>query len=247
MYVVWALAVITLTAICFRKKAPPPPPQEGATTDGSTEELPAAESCKPPAKSPARGGKSPARGSKSPARKSPAKSSSRGQYVEIDGERYDRSLVDLASELLDGKSSGKLGKAEAAKLWRDAKDGAGVTETERKTLSYIMNTFELTPDAKAFLKEQIEVAPSGSGYYAALGGRTRNQADVVVDREMWDAIQLMAKDGKIDLTEARKIWADALDGPGVTPTEKRTLEKALKDFEFTKGARDFLTKKVDGV
>ena len=185
-------------------------------------------------KSPARGGKSPVRG---------------GQYVDIDGERYDRSLIVLADALQSAKAAaGKashLGKADAVKLWKDAKDGPGVTDTERKTLAFIRDTYAMTAEAKAFLVEQFDVMPSGSGHYASLAGRTRTEPAVTVDRRIWNAITLLAKDGKIGLSEARKVWADALDGPGVTSTEKGTLIKALKEFEFTKGARNFLAKKVD--
>ena len=54
--------------------------------------------------------------------------------IVVDGQRFDRSLVELARELQAAKKGGgMLGKAEAAKLLADARDGPGVTETERET------------------------------------------------------------------------------------------------------------------
>jgi len=235
-----AAAAVRLQAeVQFRSSAPPAT-EEGASAPAAAAAAAASSSSavggrgKRAAKSPARGGKSPARG---------------GQYVDIDGERYDRSLIVLADALQSAKAAaGKashLGKADAVKLWKDAKDGPGVTDTERKTLAFIRDTYAMTAEAEAFLVEQIEVTPSGSGYYASLAGRTRSEPAVTVDRRLWGAITLLAKDGKIDLSEARKVWEEVLDGPGVTSTEKGTLLKALREFEFTKGARDFLAKKMD--
>jgi len=61
---------------------------------------------------------------------------------------------------------------------------------------------------------------------------------------MWDTITMLANDGKVNLADARQIWADAQDGPGVTATEKRTIEAALAQYEFTQGAKDFLAAKI---
>ncbi|KAL1503216.1 hypothetical protein AB1Y20_011272 [Prymnesium parvum] len=152
-------------------------------------------------------------------------------YVEIDGEKYDSSLVDLAKRLKDAK---KLDKDDAIKLWEDAKDGPGVTDTERKTLTYLLTKYTFTAKAEAFLRERTEVQSSGKEYYLTLEDGTK------VDRELWDEIQLLAKDGKIDLADAKKIWESALDGNKVTKTEMATMQKALDTITFTQGAKDFL-------
>ena len=85
----------------------------------------------------------------------------RAGYIVVDGQRYDRSLVELARELQAAKKGGgMLGKAEAAKLLADARDGPGVTETERETLRWVCTSFGMTRAARSYLLEQCAV-PAG--------------------------------------------------------------------------------------
>ena len=65
-----------------------------------------------------------------------------------------------------------------------------------------------------------------------------------MDRKLWDRIKLRAKDGNIDKRDAVKMWEDAMDGPGLTKTEQATFEKALKEFDFTAGAKKFLETEI---
>ncbi len=68
-------------------------------------------------------------------------------YVSIDGERYEKELLDLAKQHTTGRGEGKLSKDEVADLFKSAQDGQGVTDTEKKTLAYIRNNFEFTDAA----------------------------------------------------------------------------------------------------
>lgn len=68
-------------------------------------------------------------------------------YVSIDGERYEKELLDLANHHTTGVGEGKLSKDEVAELFKSAKDGQGVTDTEKKTLAYIRNNFTFTEAA----------------------------------------------------------------------------------------------------
>lgn len=70
-------------------------------------------------------------------------------------------------------------------------------------------------------------------YYARVGG-------MQVDRTLWAGIELHARKGRISLPDARKVWARAHDGPGVTACEVRTIRLAIEQFGFTDGARKFL-------
>tara|TARA_B110001452_G_scaffold261000_1_gene259197 strand:+ start:323 stop:1219 length:897 start_codon:yes stop_codon:yes gene_type:complete len=210
------LVTVVLGKICMKKKPAPAPEPE-----------PEPEAAPTPAKRPA----------KSPPRSTGKKT----LYITIDGNKYDRSLVEEADTLLSSRSNSKLGASEARKLWKLAKDGPGVTDIERATLAYIAEEYTMTPEGAEFLKAQIEETASGSGYYAEIEPKLRSGEKVKVDRKMWAEISLMAKDGKIDKTDVVKIFEGALDGPGVTKTEKATMEKALAEFDFTAGAKKYLT------
>jgi len=68
-------------------------------------------------------------------------------YVSIDGEKYEKELLELAKEHTTGKGEGKLSKDEVADLFKSANDGQGVTDIEKATLAYIRANFEFTPAA----------------------------------------------------------------------------------------------------
>lgn len=70
-------------------------------------------------------------------------------YETIDGESYEKELLELARQHTTGRGEGKLAKDEVADLFASAADGPGVTETEKKTLAYIRKTFPFTEAAAA--------------------------------------------------------------------------------------------------
>lgn len=61
------------------------------------------------------------------------------------------------------------------------------------------------------------------------------------ERDLLEAAEeFEKKDGRIDISEARKLWELANDGRGVTPTERRTLEYILKHNKLTVPASKYL-------
>lgn len=74
-------------------------------------------------------------------------------YVSIDGEKYEKELLDLAKKHTTGAGEGKLSKDEVAELFKSASDGQGVTDTEKKTLTYIRGNFEFTDAAAKVFDE----------------------------------------------------------------------------------------------
>ncbi len=68
-------------------------------------------------------------------------------YVTIDGEKYEKELLELAKKHTTGVGEGKLSKDEVADLFKSAADGQGVTEIEKNTLSYIRTNFVFTDAA----------------------------------------------------------------------------------------------------
>lgn len=76
-------------------------------------------------------------------------------YVTIEGEKYEKELLDLAQKHTTGRGEGKISKEEAADLLKSAFDGKGVTETELKTLKYIRIAFLFTDSAAAFFDAEV--------------------------------------------------------------------------------------------
>jgi hypothetical protein len=68
-------------------------------------------------------------------------------YESIDGNKYEKELLDLARKHTTGVGEGKLSKDEVADLFRSAADGRGVTDIEKATLAYIRQNFTFTDAA----------------------------------------------------------------------------------------------------
>ncbi|MBK8808059.1 MAG: hypothetical protein IPO21_16015 [Bacteroidales bacterium] len=77
-------------------------------------------------------------------------------YVSIDGQQYEKELLDLATKLTTGRGEGKISKEEVEELFQSALDGKGVTETEKRTLNYIRTKFQFTDAAATLFDSKIK-------------------------------------------------------------------------------------------
>lgn len=146
-------------------------------------------------------------------------------------------LVAAAEEYVKGpnKMTQVISYMEATKLWESALDGPGVTDNEFKTLQHILDTFAFTDKARRYLTALATKQTSGKSTY-----KTINK--VRYDRSALDLADHLNKDGKLDLGDAKQLWEDVEDGPGVTLTERRTVEYILSNYTVTDGGRAFLEK-----
>lgn len=169
------------------------------------------------------------------------KASSSDQYVEIDGDKYDKKIIDEAERLKAEKPKGskKLTLEDAEALWECAKDGPGVTEIERESLRYVYNEYAMTGEAQEFLGGKCEHAEKSKVYHGKVDG-------VKVDQDLWNFIERRGNDDKIDKTDAEAIWKEALDGNKVTKTEQATIELMLTKYasKVTAGAKTYLEEKL---
>lgn len=71
-------------------------------------------------------------------------------YQVIDGQRYERGLLQLVAD-----AAKPIAQDSAQKLWESANDGFLVTSTEKATVEYIMGHYDFEETAKAWLSEQL--------------------------------------------------------------------------------------------
>lgn len=72
-------------------------------------------------------------------------------YKQIDGTRYDRSLLLLADNLVKGQGDGRISEADMKKIVLSAMDGNRITECEKNTLEFISKQYNTTETAKTYL------------------------------------------------------------------------------------------------
>ena len=73
-------------------------------------------------------------------------------YQVIEGERYDRSLLLLADNLVKGQGDGRISEEDMKKLIETALDGNIITDCEKKTLKFISKQYNTTDNAKTYLQ-----------------------------------------------------------------------------------------------
>lgn len=77
---------------------------------------------------------------------------SKAYYLELNGERYDRALMEMANKFAQ---DGQVSEADAMTLWEAAIDGKGVTPIEKRTLKYSMDHHKYTEPAKKYMNERL--------------------------------------------------------------------------------------------
>lgn len=116
-------------------------------------------------------------------------------YREIDGQKYDAKALDVA----DQAEEDKLTKATSIRILRALLDGGRYTETERRTLAYILSHYHATPAATRTLKAGV------AAFGRLKGPPTGELPDAAVDlhRRVYEAE--MAR-GATEERAARLAW-----------------------------------------
>ena len=73
-------------------------------------------------------------------------------YQQIDGKKYDRSLLLLADNLVKGQGDGRISDTDMKKLIESAWDNNKITDYEKDTLFYISKNYNTTEKAQKFLE-----------------------------------------------------------------------------------------------
>jgi outer membrane protein OmpA-like peptidoglycan-associated protein len=88
-------------------------------------------------------------------------------YRVIDGIRYDRQMLEVAEQAVEGKEEKQITIETAKKLYEAIIDGNTFTEVENDTLEYLRKSYLFTPEADEWLIHELEVWMAGkdtSGY-----------------------------------------------------------------------------------
>lgn len=80
---------------------------------------------------------------------------SESYYIQIDGKKYDRGLVEAARAAVEGAGDGRISQADAEKLLEQVKDGDKYTDIEKDTVKYVRENFKWTDSADEWFRTQI--------------------------------------------------------------------------------------------
>ncbi|MEA2043116.1 MAG: hypothetical protein U9N85_11275 [Bacteroidota bacterium] len=76
-------------------------------------------------------------------------------YKEIDGKKYDKSLLDAAEDAVKGSGDGRISMEDAKMLLDEVKDGNSYTDVEKDTVAYIRQTLNWTDKADEWFRSEI--------------------------------------------------------------------------------------------
>ena len=76
-------------------------------------------------------------------------------YVEMDGVKCDRKLIELADGAVAGAGDGRISVDDAKALFAQVEDADSYTDVEKTTMKYIRENYKFTPEADAWFRTEV--------------------------------------------------------------------------------------------
>ena len=76
-------------------------------------------------------------------------------YKVINGEKYDKGLLDAADEAVAGRGDGRISLDDAKILLEEVKDGNTYTDIEKSTMAYVRDNYKWTEEADKWFRTEI--------------------------------------------------------------------------------------------
>ena len=76
-------------------------------------------------------------------------------YKVIDGNKYDRGLLEAADAAVAGQGDGRISVSDAETLFAQVEDGNTYTDIEKNTMAYIRENYNFTDAADGYLRGVI--------------------------------------------------------------------------------------------
>ena len=77
-------------------------------------------------------------------------------YKVIEGVKYDRKILEKVDDLIVNHSSPFITLPVVQQIWPLANDGQGITPSEKRSLYYLLSTYQWEQDAEQWLRTQLE-------------------------------------------------------------------------------------------
>ena len=76
-------------------------------------------------------------------------------YVEMDGVKCDRKLIELADGAVAGTGDGRISIEDAKALFGAVADADAYTDVEKDTMKYIRENYNFTVEADAWFRTEV--------------------------------------------------------------------------------------------
>jgi len=78
-------------------------------------------------------------------------------YKQIDGQKYDKGMIEAADLSVQGKGDGRISEKDAKIIFMEAVDGNKITDIEYKTLDYIRKNYKWTSKGEEWIENAIKL------------------------------------------------------------------------------------------
>jgi hypothetical protein len=76
-------------------------------------------------------------------------------YRKIKGKNYDKKLLNAADKSVKGQGDGRISLNDAKKILGMVKDATGYTDVEKRTMQYIRDKYDFTPESDRWFRTEI--------------------------------------------------------------------------------------------
>ena len=111
------------------------------------------------------------------------------------------------------------------------KDVTNITNTEKNSIEYILNTYYCNYEAIENLRKYIKTS-----YYQVIEGERYDRSLLLLS----DNLVKGQGDGRISEADMKKLVETALDGNKITDCEKKTLKFISNQYNTTDNAKSYL-------
>jgi len=164
-------------------------------------------------------------------------------YRTIDGIRYDADLLDKAAAMTQGRGDGRISYTDAQALLKEVQDGGRLTDTERDTLRYLIQTLRWTDKARAWLIAQLgietddAVAQARAYFEVELESFWRDaykahQAEEELEKAFWEEYEIEVRDDHPDeIAKAVQFYLDWVENQDWGKVRTYWIPNASLPFE----------------
>ncbi len=76
-------------------------------------------------------------------------------YRKIKGKNYDKDILTAAEKAVKGRGDGRISLSDAKKILGMVKDSSGYTDVEKRTMQYVRDKFDFTPESDKWFRTEI--------------------------------------------------------------------------------------------
>ncbi len=145
-------------------------------------------------------------------------------YKKIGGKDYDRTLLNAAESSVKGKGDGRISLKDAKRILAIVSDAGSYSPTEKRTMQYIRDKYQFTPEADTWFRAQVR------SWAAKRGAKKTTVKKVAIKK----AVKKAVKRAVAKKTTAKKAARPQRVAPAPMPFAEPSYAEPPRESRATK-------------